>query len=189
MHKALLSHHRRSRYASAQAAHDAHRDRGMTFLELVVALFIMGLLTTGALPHLQALNQRTALKGEINRFQRAFSLARNTAITRRETVTLCPVTAAFRCSDDWSLPLAVIDGAPRQSAEPQRILRIFPAHPKSRITYNRQWRQVRYTPLGHASGYNGSFKLCSGANAGKELVLSQLGRLRVDSASVPCADP
>ncbi|WP_447926986.1 pilus assembly FimT family protein [Vreelandella sp. EE27] len=124
MHKALLPHHRCSLCASAQAAHGEHRASGMTFLELVVALFIIGLLTTGALPHLQALNQRTALKGEINRFQRAFSLARNTAITRRETVTLCPVTAAFRCSDDWSLPLAVIDGAPRQSAE-----RRAPAHP------------------------------------------------------------
>ncbi|WP_447554081.1 GspH/FimT family pseudopilin [Vreelandella sp. EE22] len=164
----------------------AHRACGFTFLELVVALLIAGVMVTGALPHVQAMRHATALKSETHRFQKAFSLARNTAITQRIPVTLCPVNATFHCANDWSLPLAVIRDTPISSTPRQNVVRIFPAHHESRITYNRRWPQIRYSPLGHTSGFNGSFNLCSGAETGRKLVLSQLGRLRLDSAPVSC---
>ncbi|UYF99396.1 GspH/FimT family pseudopilin [Halomonas sp. GD1P12] len=159
---------------------------GFTLLELVVALLIAVILTHGASSHLQALGHAVALKSEINRFQRAFSLARNTAITKRRTVTLCPITHARQCSNDWSQPLAVIETALDGGHASRRVVRIFPTHPDSDITYNRGWRQVRYTPLGHTSGFNGTFYLCNGADTGRVLVLSQLGRLRVNEQRPDC---
>lgn len=163
------------------------RAGGFTFLELIVALAVAGITLAGALPALQSLGHKAALTSDVNRLQQAFSLARNTAITRRATVTLCPVDAALRCTSDWRRPLAVVTGAPEGEIDRHHVIRLFPAREGSHITYNRGWPQVRYTRLGHASGYNGRFELCSGA-LGRRLVLSQLGRLRLDPATPACSD-
>ncbi|MFG6668759.1 GspH/FimT family protein [Halomonas sp. HNIBRBA4712] len=158
---------------------------GFTFLELLVALALAGLLALGSLSPLRAVGHSAALKSEANRFQQAFALARNTAITQRTRVVVCPLDAARRCDDDWSRPLAVI--LPAGEGRARRLVRVFEPHPQSRVRYNRRWRQVHYTPLGHASGFNGTFELCNAGDTGRRLVLSQLGRLRVDRARIECA--
>lgn len=66
------------------------------------------------------------------------------------------------------------------------IVRIFPAQDSTTIKYSRGWRRVSYNSLGQTSGYNGSFTLCTQSNAGRKLVLSQFGRLRVDDTPIHC---
>ncbi len=69
------------------------------------------------------------------------------------------------------------------------VVRLFPATAGVSVTKNGHDR-IRYTPLGHATGFNSTFSICPTrhqANAqGASLVLSTLGRARVEDASAGC---
>ncbi|CAM4019022.1 GspH/FimT family protein [Vreelandella rituensis] len=121
------------------------------------------------------------------RIKKALSLVRNTAITRQSKITLCPANAkGDACENDWSGPLVIVDdpsGNDEFSAD--TILRTLPATPNVTVTYNREWKRMRYGILGHASCYNGRFTVCPAQGNGSEVILSQLGRVRI-KADIPC---
>lgn len=166
-------------------------ERGFTLLELLITLLLVGIIAAWGLPNFQALGERTAQTSEVNRLQSAFSLARNTAISQRRQVTLCPTTENREaCADDWSGELMIVRGDKTESIAADDILRIMHAQQDTQVTYSRGWSRIRYSALGYTSGYNGSFAICSGSGTedsqGKKLVLSQLGRLRIDEAPIDC---
>ena len=84
----------------------------------------------------------------------------------------------------------IVKGDQTDNIQTDDILHIMPAERGTRVTYSRGWSRIRYSSLGYTSGYNGSFAICSGNGAeesqGKKLVLSQLGRLRIDEAPIDC---
>ncbi|WP_226251440.1 hypothetical protein [Halomonas sp. SBBP1] len=85
----------------------------------------------------------------------------------------------------------IVRGDKTDSIIKDDILRMVPAQQNTQVTYSRGWSRIRYSPLGYTSGYNGSFSVCpsnGGAQGsqGKKLVLSQLGRLRIDGAPIDC---
>lgn len=166
-------------------------ESGFTLLELLITLLLVGIIAAWGLPNFQALGERTAQTSEVNRFQSAFSLARNTAISQRSQLTLCPATDDHKaCTNDWSGTLMVVRGDKTDSIIVEDVLRIVPAQQGTQVSYSRGWSRIRYSPLGYTSGYNGSFAICPSSGAehaqGKKLVLSQLGRLRVDEAPIDC---
>lgn len=161
--------------------------RGFTLLELTIALLLIVALASWGLPGLQALGRNTAVISDVNRLQTAFSLARNTAITQRSTMVVCPTNNhQSACTDDWSNDIVVLRSDDTTTIKSEDIVRLFPAQPGTIVSYSRGWRRVKYTALGHASGFNGSFNVCSDSPQGKTLVLSQLGRLRIDDAPSRC---
>ncbi|XKH60530.1 GspH/FimT family pseudopilin [Halomonas sediminis] len=164
-----------------------HPQCGLSLIELLVALSLAAIIATWGIPSFQALGERTALSSEVMRIKRALTLARNTAITRQSKITLCPANAGGdACENNWSGPLMIIDdpsGSDGFSAD--TILRTLPATPHVTVTYNREWKRMRYDILGHASGYNGRFTVCPAQGNGSEVILSQLGRVRV-KADIPC---
>ncbi|MBR9905656.1 MAG: prepilin-type N-terminal cleavage/methylation domain-containing protein [Gammaproteobacteria bacterium] len=166
-------------------------ESGFTLLELLITLLLVGIIAAWGLPSFQALGQRTAQSSAVNRLQSAFSLARNTAISQRRQITLCPVDEGRKaCTRDWSGELMIVRGDKTDSISEDDILRIVPAQQGTKVAYSRGWSRIRYSPLGYTSGYNGSFAICSTSGAvgakGKKLVLSQLGRLRIDEAPIDC---
>ena len=162
-------------------------ENGFTLLELLITLLLVGIIAAWGLPNFQALGERTAQTSEVNRFQSAFSFARNTAISQRRQLTLCP---ASQNREACGGELMIVWGNKTDSITEEDILRIVPAQQGTQVTYNRGWSRIRYSPLGYTSGYNGSFAICSTSGAvgskGKKLVLSQLGRLRIDEAPIDC---
>ncbi|MDQ7735368.1 GspH/FimT family pseudopilin [Halomonas sp. SpR1] len=164
---------------------------GFTLLELLVTLLLVGIIAAWGLPNFQALGQRTAQTSAVNRLQSAFSLARNTAISQRRQITVCPASANRQaCIKGWSGELMIVRGDKTNGITEDDILRIVPAQQDTQVAYSRGWSRIRYSPLGYTSGYNGSFSVCSSSGAegslGKKLVLSQLGRLRIDEAPIDC---
>lgn len=166
-------------------------EHGFTLLELLITLLLVGIIAAWGLPNFQALGERTAQTSEVNRFQSAFSLARNTAINQRSQITVCPAAEGrTACDSEWSGELMIIKGDKTDSVQADDILRVIPAQENTAVTYSRGWSRIRYNSMGYTSGYNGSFAICSGKTAeesqGKKLVLSQLGRLRIDEAPIDC---
>lgn len=169
----------------------ASLEGGFTLFELLITLLLVGIMAAWGLPNFQALGERTAQTSEINRLQSAFALARNTAISHQSYITLCPANDNRKaCQHEWSGELLIVRGDKTDNITEDDILRIVPRHQDTQVTYSRGWSRVRYNSMGYTSGYNGSFSICSGSGAegskGKKLVLSQLGRLRIDEAPIDC---
>ncbi|GEN26738.1 hypothetical protein HVA01_03840 [Halovibrio variabilis] len=164
---------------------------GFTLLELLITLLLVGIMAAWGLPNFQALGERTAQTSAVNRLQSAFALARNTAISQRRQMTICPATQDHTaCDDQWSHALLIVKGDKTESIQADDILRVVPAQQNTEVAYSRGWSRIRYSTLGYTSGYNGSFSICSGnggeGSQGKKLVLSQLGRLRIDKTPIDC---
>lgn len=163
------------------------RHTGFTLIELTIVLLLIATLATWGLPSLQTLGRHTALVSDLNRLQTAFSLARNSAITLRTTVTVCPTNHSRNaCISDWSQDLIVVKGDITNAIIGDDIVRIFPALSETTIAYNRGSTRVKYTPMGYAYGFNGRFQVCANNAEGRMLVLSQLGRLRIEDAPIRC---
>lgn len=167
-------------------------ESGFTLLELLITLLLVGIIAAWGLPNFQALGERTAQTSEVNRLQSAFSLARNAAISQRSEITVCPAAEGRKaCDNEWSGELIIVRGDKTDSVQADDILRIIPAQENTQVSYSRGWTRIRYNSMGYTSGFNGSFTICSGGSVdrpqGKRLVLSQLGRLRIDEAPIDCS--
>ncbi|RDB42492.1 prepilin-type N-terminal cleavage/methylation domain-containing protein [Halomonas sp. DQ26W] len=158
------------------------RQRGLTLAELLVAIAVMALLFGWAIPSFQALSARHEVSAEILRLKTALALARNTAIARRTTVTVCPSHDGIGCNnDDWTAPLMVIQGrAEGGNIGSDEVLRILDDSRVASVSYRQDNRPVRYGALGRPAGHNGTFHICGRHDAGARVIVSNFGRVRVD---------
>lgn len=160
------------------------RQRGLTLIELLVVVAMAVVLMGWAVPGLQAMNARQEVAAETHRLRVALSLGRNTAITRRSTVVVCPSPDRRRCdTNDWSAPLAIVLGPLSGNAfDEDALLRVVEAGRGVRVSYRQDGKPVRYGTLGRPAGHNGTFRICGRHEQGAQLVLSNFGRVRSGSA-------
>lgn len=158
----------------------ALRQRGLTLIELLAVIAVAIALMGWAVPGLQAMNARQEVVAEAHRIRTALSLARNTAITRRTPVFVCPSPDQRSCvMDDWSAPLAIVLGPLSGTAfDESALLRVVEASRGVSVSYRQDGRPVRYGVLGRSAGHNGTFRICGRHNQGAQLVLSNFGRVR-----------
>nr|WP_298059316.1 GspH/FimT family pseudopilin [uncultured Halomonas sp.] len=163
--------------------------QGFTLLELLVVILLMAMMTTLAIPSFIAFGERNALSAAVNQLQSALAFARNTAITQRIEVTVCPADDdRENCTNDWENELLVIAGDKRDGLNTEDILRVFPALNSVDVTYNRRYRAFHFNTLGHIETYIGSLYICPhGAEQGSRLVMSWLGRTRIEEQSYDCS--
>ena len=183
----------------AQPHHIARRNNtGFTLLELLVALALMGMLAAWGLPSFQALGERSAVASEVNRLQTALTLARNTAITQRSDVTVCPINKdrndCLSDTDNWSGELVVFIGKPSESIPNQNIVRFFTATSgaTSISRTNANVSYLYYTYLGKVGYGARTLDICPTneltQTSGKSLVINPPGRARVDEDPISCGD-
>ncbi|WP_162623121.1 GspH/FimT family pseudopilin [Billgrantia lactosivorans] len=166
--------------AARIASATAPGQRGLTLIELLVVIAVAILLMGWAVPGLQAMNARQEVIAEAHRLRVALSLGRNSAITRRSTVIVCPSPDHRRCDTrDWSAPLAIVLGPLAGSEfDEGALLRVIEAGRGVSVRYRRDGKPVRYGALGRPAGHNGTFRICGRHEQGAELVLSNFGRVR-----------
>jgi type IV fimbrial biogenesis protein FimT len=77
---------------------------GFTLIELMFTVAIAAIVLSFGVPNLQIYLNNNQKKTAINDLRTALSLARNTAITRRERTTVCKSANLADCTDDgdWS---------------------------------------------------------------------------------------
>ena len=169
----------------AQPHHIARRhNTGFTLLELLVALALMGMLAAWGLPSFQALGERSAVASEVNRLQTALTLARNTAITQRSDVTVCPANEGrTACTGDWNGPIMVVKGDKRLEDQVNEVIRVFASTAGTIVTKSGA-PTMRYTSLGSIKGSQGTYTVCPTNDQAQascqSLVLSPAGRARID---------
>lgn len=160
---------------------------GFTLLELLVAIALIAIMATWAVPSFRLMIEKNRVAVEILRLKTALAQTRNAALTRRVPVTLCPTRDQKACLDDWTAPLMIFvnqgNRGVRKSGEP--VLKILSASEVESISYSALAgnNHVRFSNLGWPQGYNGSFVICGGQGKATRLVLSRMGRVRIGQES------
>ena len=158
---------------------------GFTLAELLIVVFLTGLLASFALPasvDLFESSQRRALNHEV---MSLFAETRHLAIRQGSVVTLCPLDAANRCSSDWSMPLVLFVDAnnTRSWDNGEPVIRRFNKLDEGKLTLvSTSNRYLRYSPLGRLHGsLGGRVTWCpdsKDASKAAQWVLAYSGRVR-----------
>lgn len=163
--------------------------KGMTLVELMVALVVFAILASVALPSLATLQSAYRADARIREIETLVKLARSYAISYGVRVRLCPLESGC-CTNDWSKGFSVFSDTGTTACLDgiDVLIHNFPAiDAKDTLKYSRT--SLRFMPDGLASGTNGTFKFCPdtpSSPSSKSIVISNAGRVRWGSESVNC---
>jgi type IV fimbrial biogenesis protein FimT len=162
--------------------------RGLTLIELLVALSLAGILLSLAAPSFRDLLAAQRASAASNAIIGAVRLARAAAISHRRTVVLCPADGD-RCGGhaDWPAGAWIFgDGngnGERDDGEP-----LYGALPAFERGASLRWRSfrnrshLRFLPTGLTAWQNGHFHYCPASadeRFARMIILNAAGRTRV----------
>lgn len=157
--------------------------RGLTFIELMLALAVVAVLATIGMPSLAAFLQESRMVAATNRVVTALNLARSQAVFQRAPVTVCPSTDGRTCTggNRWDGGWIVFADGDR-SGQPTResdLLRVEDGFDNIHADSGGRTR-ARYKPDGMAHGFNLTIKLCHKENpeSHRAVIVSNPGRIR-----------
>jgi type IV fimbrial biogenesis protein FimT len=161
------------------------RPAGVTLIELVIALAVLGILVTLATPAFSNLVANSSRTTAVNDLFHALFLARSEAIKRGRIVSLCPSSDGQTCSRqrDWTSGWMVFvnehpeEPAARQENEP--VLNVYQGWSGGQITSNRLSYSFRPFIQGVV---NGTIVFCDdrGSEHARAIIISHTGRPRID---------
>ncbi|MFC3284186.1 GspH/FimT family pseudopilin [Litchfieldella rifensis] len=180
-----LQHNRPGCACGRSTRLSARRSCGFTLIELLVVVAVAFIMASWAIPGLQAFTARHQVTTEVLRLRTALAQARNTAVARRTTITVCPSQDRETCLADWSAPLLIIEGraagGTRKANEP--ILKVLDAGEVESVNFRNDYRVIRFPASGWPRGYNGTFTICGKHGRAAQVVMSNLGRVRQEGAT------
>lgn len=137
------------------------KSRGFSLLELLVAMAVVVIIVSLALPSLTSTIQNNRVSGATNEFISAFQFARSEALKRGSPVTVCAADTSDgedepECADDWAAGWMVFtDTAAVGSGTPVvgELLRVWqPRMGDMDIDEGSSGSFVRYLPAGRVDG-------------------------------------
>lgn len=139
---------------------------GLTLLQALITLSILGILSTQALPAMRDLSASNKAVATINQLHQQLNYARSLAVAESRYVSICGYAEGQQCANDWSEGIKIfydanIDGKQDTDESTAREFR-FPADSSS-VALNAAFgvSYIRYTPQGTTSGGNGNIVYCS----------------------------
>ena len=161
--------------------------QAFSLIETMVVVSIIAITTSLAVPAFEKSISRTQIESKTNIVYDVFQLARSTAITHGQYISICPSPNGQICSREWQQGLmAFIDiDRDRQLSGNEKIITFQPT--TSATTLHGNQRYFTYNPLGSIKGRLGSLVVCPTKNSGKNLstrlFVSQMGRVRIETKS------
>ena len=117
-------------YVKNRALSPTHQRRhtGFTLMELLIAIAILAILTTIALPSFRIALQSNRLVGQTNELVAAFQYARSEALRHATPVRVCPTTDGTSCGGGWNGRwIAICSQDPNCLGTDDSLLRVWPA--------------------------------------------------------------
>ena len=115
--------------------------RGVTLIELLLTLSVLGVLLAIGVPGYQAVVRENQISAQSNNLLQSFTLARSEALKRGLRVSVCPIrnddTSACLTASDWAGGWMVFEddfGNPGTLDPGDRLLQVFAAAPGFLIT-------------------------------------------------------
>jgi len=143
---------------------------GFTLVELLTTLAISTLIIAFAVPSVDGLINSANRKTVTSEIVAALNLARNTAIVKQTTVTVCGLDADGKCAAGWPEPIiAFVDPARQhQLTDEAQIVYVIPENKRGRLTVRSGiHRHFQFSSRGWSRGTLGHFVWCpeSGDNS------------------------
>lgn len=160
------------------------RQRGLTLLELLTAMVVLGILAAIAIPSFEQVTASNQLAADTNELVASMQQARSAAITRGENVTICASDAALAaCSGgaNWGAGWVVLDAA----ANVLQVHGALPVNSANEIGAVGAVGAVVFNRNGFSTNAR-TIKLCdpnNDARRARGVVISPDGRVRLASDS------
>lgn len=148
---------------------------GFNLLELLIALFILAIVTISSVTTWQAWVENNQQQMAINRLQNSLWLARSKAITTRQVVVICAGKDIHNChiENKWETGWLIKD------ANKQQIIWQEDAIAQHlRLKWNGFNKQIIFYPDGSTSISNGQFVLCRQKTAVYVATINRQGRIQ-----------
>jgi type IV fimbrial biogenesis protein FimT len=168
---------------------DLRRNPGFTVLELMLTVSIACILLLTGIPSFQQFSRLQNMKAAVGSLQNDLMMGRSEAVTINTHVVACPGEPGPGCSGgtNWARGWIVFAdlNADRKLQTDERIIRRGHAVDNIDILGSQGRTEIRFFPNGSAPGSNGSITFCGmgGPAEARKLVISNLGRIRRDTAS------
>lgn len=146
--------------------------QGVTLLELVIVLVIMGIVAAIAAPSFRGMMDRSHLRGSATDLIEAIRTGRADAVSYRGAVRLRQVDSAW--SNGWELDYSVGNTGQQN--------RVFAPHQGVTVTTKGNVNEMRFRPNGTVN-QSMTFVLCNNKN-GRQIEVSLVGR--VTNTEVTC---
>ncbi len=163
--------------------------KAFTLLELLITLSIASIVLIAGVPAFQNFTLEQQMKAAIGSLHIDLMVGRSEAVHLSTRVVSCPGSPATGCSDDsnWSDGWIVFadSNADRQHQTGETIVRHGQGFENLHIHSSAGRTDIRFFPDGSAPGSNGSITFCGlgGPEKARKLVISNMGRIRRDSAA------
>ena len=160
--------------------------KGITLIELMVAVATLGILTSLAIPSLNHLRASNAMAASLNLFLAQLHLARSTAVTRERHITLCPASSPTSCSNDsstWARGYLIFaDQNENREPDPGEEIVSYTGHSSRNIQIrsSRFRNRISFLPRGRAWFSNASIYFCHMryTDLTRKIIISNNGRVR-----------
>lgn len=96
---------------SGRVSHSYIAQKGFTFIELMVAVALIGVLLGIGVPSFQSMMQSSRIIGDYNSLVGSLNFGRSEAIKRASSVSVCARETDTSCGNDWSNGWLVFDDA------------------------------------------------------------------------------
>jgi type IV fimbrial biogenesis protein FimT len=159
---------------------------GFTLLELMITIATVGILVSMSMPNLGDMLQKNAAETVLNDLARTMTMARVSAVSHGQMVTLCRSADQKSCNGEWHNGMLVFldHDSDRIVDTSDRILHVTspattPGTLKLRSFPNRQYLQ--FTPAGVINNQTGNFTWCpadNDARQAQQLIFNITGRVR-----------
>lgn len=157
--------------------------QGLTLIELLIAVALLAVLLTLAVPGMGRFMEQQRLTATTNQLVGHLQYARTEAIARNSRVAACPSSDGLRCTGDsrWEVGWIVYldpdkTGQPAQAEDVLRVMQAKPDH----IIHSGGRHRVRFEGSGVAYGTNLTIRVCDRGhrNAARAVIVSNPGRVR-----------
>ncbi len=168
--------------AMRQACGPRDRQRGVTLIEQIMVVAILGVMAAIAMPSLASLLQRNQVQVAHAEFIGALQHARGTAVTSGKPTLFCPSRDGKRCSGEtrWESGWLIGHDPARQGQPEATPLRARAAYAGITILGDSGRRLTRFRSDGSASGMTNTLRFCRRGHPEEAwvVVISNVGRVR-----------
>ena len=167
--------------------------RGLTLVECLLAVTLLGLLVTLAPGHLHSLLTSHRLESSQHQIRVLLASARTEAISRNTAVTICRTEDGRQCAGTartgkkvWQGALLFVDlDRDRMVGTEETVFYVANFHPAVNIVWNRGDSLIYRANGTVLGGSNGTFVLqTEGADVERRVVVSLLGRIRTEEIAL-----
>ena len=172
--------------ATHRFRHRPHRQAGVTLIEQIMAVAVMGVLAVVAMPALSQMQARHEVQTAQMDFISALQHARATAAIGGGPALFCPSRDGTHCSDEarweggWLLARD-----PTHAGQPATVLRTGGAYAHIVVLGDAGRHSIRFRGDGSAGGSTNTWRICRRGHPEQALVVvvSNAGRVRGAPAS------